>query len=148
MLLGTMAAAGPGHSAGVTLDGGIDRRDVRPSRAWFVVAALIAAGVAAAALFLATVAPGGTVEQRFSGRATGEGGAVARTSPMVWVRAGESTLPDLRCTAQPLGFTQNSAWRRGPVRHRRRGFDHRCRTSSGGRHTPRLRHGSLRRQRN
>ena len=54
-----MAAAGPGHSAGVTLDGGIDRRDVRPSRAWFVVAALIAAGVVVAALLLAKVALAG-----------------------------------------------------------------------------------------
>lgn len=86
----------------------VDRPELRPRRVWFVVAALVAAGVVAVALVAAQFAAGGTVGQQFTLGQPVRVQLSASHPKMVWARADEPALSNLHCAVQPLGFVQDN----------------------------------------
>src|SRR5690349_3254187 len=105
MSLRTAIVRRRGHTEDMTVVVGADRRELRPRRVWFVVAALVAlvaVGVAASAVLVAQFAAGGSVGQRFTlGQPVQVQLSPARPK-MVWARADEPGLANLRCVAQPV----------------------------------------------
>jgi hypothetical protein len=108
MSLRTASVRRPRHTEDVTVVARVDRRKVRPRRVWFVVAALLAAGVVAGAVVAAQFAAGGTVGQRFTVGQPVRVQLSASQPKMVWARADEPGMSNLRCAVRPLGFVQDS----------------------------------------